>query len=272
MASIRERMPSGLPFGRGQTVPVEPEEEESETFAEMTLAEHLEELRQRILYSALAIFGGFVAGIALANPVLKKIAEQAQVPDTGLQAISPTEPFTVFMKVALYIAIAIAMPVLIWQFTRFLAPGLTRRERRVMFRAIPFIFLSFVGGVAFAFFLLAPRALSFLSQFNSGAMDWNPRAEEVISFYLTLMIGVGLMFELPLVIYALSWIGIVNTAILSRFRKFAVLLVMVAAAIITPTPDPFNMMLVAIPMYALYEIGIILSRLTPRAKRQAENR
>lgn len=264
MASIRERLPGGLGLDHGQSVPVQPEEEEPEQFAEMTLAEHLEELRQRILYSALAIAGGFIAGIALANPVLKKIARQAQVPDTGLQTISPTEPFTVFMKVALYIAFALAMPVLIWQLTRFLAPGLTRRERRLMFRAIPFIFLSFCGGVAFAFFILAPRALDFLSTFNNSVFSWEPRAEEVISFYLTLMIGVGLMFELPIVIYALSWIGVVTTKRLTSIRKFAVLLTMVAAAIITPTPDPFNMMLVAVPMYMLYEVGIILSRFARR--------
>jgi sec-independent protein translocase protein TatC len=264
MVSIRERLPGGRGLGREDSVPVEPEEEEPEQFAEMTLAEHLEELRQRILYSAIAIAFGLVAGLALANPVLNKIKEQAQVEEQGLQVISPTEPFTVFMKVALYIAFACAMPVLIWQLTRFLAPGLTRRERRVMFRAIPFIFLSFCGGVAFAFFLLVPRALEFLSTFNNSAFNWEPRAEEVISFYLTLMIGVGLMFELPLVIFALSWIGVVNTQRLASFRKFAVLLVMVASAIITPTPDPFNMMLVAIPMYLLYEVGIILSRFARR--------
>lgn len=264
MVSIREHLPGRREIGRDDGVPVEPDEEEPEQFAEMTLAEHLEELRQRILYSAIAIAFGFVAGLALANPALETIARQAQVEDQGLQAISPTEPFTVFMKVALYIAFAFAMPVLIWQFTRFLAPGLTRRERRVMFRAIPFIFLSFCAGVAFAFFLLVPRALAFLSQFNSSVFHWDPRAEEIISFYLTLMIGVGLMFELPLVIFALSWVGVVNTKRLSSFRKFAILLVMVASAIITPTPDPFNMMLVAIPMYMLYELGIVLSRFAKR--------
>jgi sec-independent protein translocase protein TatC len=261
MASIRERLPTGWRLRRGDSIPIEPDEDEpEEQFAEMTLREHLEELRTRVLYSALAIAGGFILGLILANPVLKKIAKQAQVPTTGLVAISPTEPFTVFMKVALYIAIAFAMPVLIWQFTRFLAPGLTRRERRFMFRAIPFICLMFVAGVCFAFFVLAPRALKFLSGFNSSVFDWQPRAQEIISFYLTLMIGVGLMFELPIVIFALSSIGVVNTKRLTSIRKFAVILVMIAAAIITPTPDPFNMMLVAVPMYALYELGIILSR------------
>ena len=230
----------------------------------MSLQEHLEELRSRILYSAIAVVVGLVVGLALAKSLLGVIADQAQVPGQRIQTIGPTEGFVTFMKVALYIGVAVAMPVLIYQFVAFLAPGLTRRERTYVFRAIPFVFVSFVIGAAFAFFVLVPRALDFLSGFGQSIFNWNPRAEEVISFYMTLMLGVGLMFELPLVIFILSKIGVVNTRRLTSIRKYAFIGVMIASAIITPTPDPFNMMLVAVPMYGLYELGVLLSRFARR--------
>jgi len=269
MASIRELMPWGLRFRRGQRQQPppserqpEPEPEDPDVFVEMTLAEHLEELRTRILYSAISVVLALIAGLALAKPLLRQIADRAQV--RQIQTISPTEGFVTYMKVALYIAVAIAMPVLIYQFVRFLAPGLTRRERMYLYRAIPFVVLSFAIGASFAFFVLAPRALYFLSNFGSDIFRWDPRAEEIISFFLTLMLGVGLMFELPLVLYILAKIGVVNTKRLSSVRKYAIILVMIAAAIITPTPDPFNMMLVAIPLYGLYELGILLTRFAKR--------
>lgn len=266
MASILDRVP--LPSrGRRNQAPQPqspPPMQTEEEFVEMTLQEHLEELRSRILKSALAVILALVVGLWLAFPVMDKIREQAHV--DGLQAISPTEPFTVYMRVALYIAIAIAMPVLVYQLMGFVSPGLTMRERRYVIIAIPFVMISFAGGVAFAFFLLVPRALAFLSQFGSGVFEWNPRASDVLSFYMTLMLGVGLIFELPVLMYAMTVIGVLTPARFSRFRKFAVVLSMISAAIITPTPDPFNMMLVALPTYLLYEVGILLSRLAYRGK------
>lgn len=273
MASIRERLPVG-PFGRrrrraeagGEPVRQRPEPQppEPETFVEMTLQEHLEELRTRILYSAISIVLAFVAGLALAKPLLRIIAKSANVPNGQIQLISPTEGFVTYMKVALYIAIAISMPILVYQLFAFVAPGLTGKERRYVKISVPFVVLMFAAGASFAFFLLAPRALDFLSKFGGSIFGWNPRAEEIVSFYLTLTLGVGLMFELPIVMFVLAKIGIVNTKRLSSIRKFAFVGVLVAAAIITPTPDPFNMMLAALPMYGLYELGVLLSRFAKR--------
>lgn len=230
----------------------------------MTLQEHLEELRSRILYSAISILLGFVAGLALAKPLLRQIAHRANVPNNQIQLISPTEGFVTYMKVALYIAIAFSMPVLIYQLFAFVAPGLTSKERRYVKLAVPFVVLMFALGALFAFFMLAPRALDFLSHFGGDLFAWNPRAEEIVSFFLTLTLGIGLMFELPVVMFVLAKIGIVKTRQLTRIRKFAFVGILIAAAIITPTPDPFNMMLAAIPMYGLYELGVLLSRFAKR--------
>lgn len=255
MVSILDRMRgrSNLPV-----VPV-PEPEEDEHFEEMTLQEHLEELRNRILYAAIFVALGFVVGLVSAMQVLKIMAHM-----TGRQdflVISPMEGFTTYMKVALYIGLGLAMPALIYQLVRFLAPGLTRRERRYLYRALPFVSAMFVAGVAFAFFIVIPRGLRFLGSFGGSVFQAQFRAQEVVSFYMTLLLWVGLVFETPVVIYLLAKLGIVTAKRLSSLRKYIIVLIMVAAAIITPTPDPFNMFLVAAPMYALFEFGILLAKL-----------
>ena len=249
MVSILDRVRGNAP---------EPEPEPEDLFEEMTLQEHLEELRRRMIYAALAILVGFVGGLALTMPTLQLMARM-----TGLQefvVISPTEGFTTFMKVALYIGIGFAMPVLVYQIVRFLAPGLTRRERRYVYRSLPFVTVLFAGGVAFAFFIIVPRALSFLSGFGGGVFNDEFRAQEVVSFYMTLLLWVGVVFELPAVIYLLAKLDIVSPQRLSSFRKYAIIVIMIGAALITPTPDPFNMFMVAAPMYILYELGILLAR------------
>lgn len=250
MVSILDRV-------RGSNPP-DPIESEPETFEEMTLQEHLLELRNRLIFSSLAIAAGFAAGLALAFPVLNLITRMSGLHE--LVAISPTESFVTFMKVAMYIGIGLAMPVLIYQIVRFLAPGLTTREKHYLYRAIPFVFIMFALGVLFAFFIVIPRALRFLSGFGNGTFDPQFRASEVISFYLTLILWVGVVFELPIVMYILAKLHVVTAKLLGRMRKYALIIIMIAAAIITPTPDPFNMFMVAAPMYVLYELGIILAK------------
>ncbi len=253
MVSILDRV-------RGQPAPQpnEPEPEPEEFYKEMTLQEHLEELRQRLIKALLAVAVGFVIGLGLAFPTMRLITEMSGI--ERLYAISPTESFITYTKVALFIGIGFAMPVIVYQLVRFLAPGLTRKERRYLFRALPFVSVMFVSGVLFAFFVIVPRALSFLSHFGSSVFEAQFRAEEVLSFYMTLLLWVGVVFELPVVIFILAKLGVVTAQRLSQLRKFAVLLIAVAAALITPTPDPFNMFMVAAPMYLLYELGVLLAR------------
>lgn len=260
MASILDRMPTPLRRRRNVSQPPPPPPVESEeSFVEMTLQEHLEELRKRILYSAISVLVALGIGLWLSGSVLEIMANHAQTPGERLQVISPTEGFVTYFKVALYIAIAIAMPVLVYQLLAFIFPGLTKGERKYVMLSVPFVMILFAGGVSFAFFVLVPRALDFLSGFGSSYFEWNPRAEEIISFYMRLMLGVGIIFQLPLVMYIPARIGIIGWRRYAKFRKYALILAMIAAAIITPTPDPFNMMLVAVPTYVLFELGILLS-------------
>ncbi len=241
-----------------------PEPEPEDIFEEMTLQEHLEELRQRILYSAIAIAIAFVFGLLLAFPLLGLMADMSGLETFVL--ISPTEGFATFMRVGFYIAVALSMPVLLYQLIAFMGPGMTNEERYYLrLSLIPVTFL-FVAGMLFAFFIVVPRALNFLAGFGAGG--YGPevfadafRASEIITFYFRLMLWIGIVFQMPVVIFVLVKMNIVSAERLAGIRKFMLIGCMTAAAIITPTPDPFNMLLVAIPMYLLYELGIILARI-----------
>ncbi|HET8522727.1 MAG TPA: twin-arginine translocase subunit TatC, partial [Thermomicrobiales bacterium] len=172
------------------------DEEYEDVFEEMTLAEHLDELRSRLVKTCVSVGLAFIVGLFLATPLLHVVKEKAHA-EQGIDILSPTDPFVVFMKVALYIAIALALPIILYQIIGFLSPGLTRKEKRVLFMTLPFVSLLFIMGAAFAFFLAAPRAFTFLSNFGGDIFEWTPNGPELISFYLTLMIGMGLAFELP---------------------------------------------------------------------------
>ncbi len=251
---------------RGQ----EPEEPLEDVFEEMTLQEHLEELRDRLVKTCVSIGLAFIVGLFLAFPLLDKIKEQANIPDDeGLDILSPTEPITTYMKVALYIAVGFAMPIIIWQLIGFLAPGLTRKEKRLLFTSLPFFSILFLGGAAYAFFFAAPRAFDFLSNFGGSTFEWSPQGNEIISFYLTLMIGLGLAFELPVVMFVLAKLNIVSPRRMRQYRRYAYIVILILSAVITPSTDPFNMAIVAIPLLALYELGILIARVFARPMRTA---
>jgi sec-independent protein translocase protein TatC len=271
MSSITDRVP--LPFRRsgGDEPPPDqndlpPEEdggEDPEFFLEMSLAEHLEELRIRIIYATVTVLIAFLfAAIFMADLVLEQVAIQANIANNEIPTLSPTEGFVTWFKVVLYISIALSMPMLVFQMLRYIAPGLTKREKRGVYLSLPIVSILFVGGMSFAFFLAIPRALEFLSTFKSDLFLWSPRASELVTFYLRLMLGMGVAFELPALMFILGKIGVLNHGQLRRGRKIAFILVLAAAAIITPTPDPVNMMIVAVPIYILYELGILFVRFT----------
>ena len=260
--SALKKIPIKLP-ARLPSRPRLPDPNEPDVFEEMTLLEHMEELRDRIVKSVIAIGVAFVAGIFLAGPLLKRLQIEANAIG-GFDVVSPTDPITLYFKIALYIAIGIALPVLMWQLVGFLVPGLTKKEKRLLYLSMPFVVLLFLLGVAYAFFFAAPRALTFLSGFMSDLFEWSPEGSSVITFFLTLMLGLGLAFQLPVVMFILAKLGVASPAKMRSFRKYAILILLILAAVITPSTDPFNMAVVFFPLYLLYEAGIVVARLFGR--------
>jgi len=226
---------------------------------QLTIIEHLEELRDRLIKSVIALTITTLFSFIFARKFLEILI--APMGETSPVSSSPTTNIVVFTKVSLISGVALAMPVLVYQLISFIAPGLAPQEKRYLYFVLPGATLSFVVGVAFAYFVMVPTAIPFLKGFLGDIIQPNWFVDKYISFITSLLLGVGLSFETPLLIFFLAKLGIVTPAILSRSRKYAILVIAVLAAIITPTPDPFNMILVMVPLVLLYEIGILLARL-----------
>jgi sec-independent protein translocase protein TatC len=179
--------------------------------------------------------------------------------------LRPTEMFITYFKLALVMGVGLAMPVIVWQLLMFLKgpgySGLSRKETRSLYALVPLAGVFFLIGVAFSYFLLLPFALKYLFGLGGDLARPMPAVGDYFSFVTTLLLGVGLSFETPLIIFFLAKVHVVNTKKLSSWRKYAILAAFVIAAVITPTPDPFNQILVAVPLIILYEVGIWMSKL-----------
>ncbi|MBE9507441.1 MAG: twin-arginine translocase subunit TatC [Chloroflexi bacterium] len=227
--------------------------------ANMSLLEHLKELRQRLIKVVIALLIGVIAGTFVASPILDALVSPLgdQIP----YANSPTGPTTVFFKVAVLVGVVIAMPVIVYQTFQFVRPGLEPNERRYVIVGAPIASLSFALGVAFAAWVLLPAAIPFLQSFLKDIVEQRYTIEEYISFVGNVMLWAGLVFETPLVMYFLAKLGVVTPQGFAKARRVVIVGAAAGAAIITPTTDPINMLLVMVPFMVLYELGILLARL-----------
>jgi len=239
----------------------------------MTLIEHLVELRTRLVRAGFGVLLGLIVGVVLVIPdgpvelvdIIIKTFAPLDNPYPPIQAVTTPEQFSSFMGVALTIGIIIAMPVLVYQLLAFIVPGLTDRERKVLYISIPFVTLFFLAGIVFGWFITVPTAIRFLIGFSgSELIQAQPTLSDFLSTITTLLLVNGVVFELPVIIYVLAFLGVVTTKQLGKYRRFALVAVVIIAAVITPTGDPINLLLLAIPMYLLYEVGVIMSRFVPK--------
>ncbi|MCH7665332.1 MAG: twin-arginine translocase subunit TatC [Acidobacteria bacterium] len=245
----------------------EPVSVEGSELSRMTLVEHLEELRKCVIKSLLAVAATFAVCWFFVEPLAEFLAQPiyAVVPGKKLAFLGITDPFIMYVKIAALAALFLASPIVLYQVWRFVAPGLYRRERLY---AIPFVVfgsLFFTGGGAFAYYVAFPFAVEFLVKMGA-AFDPVITVDRYFRFLMVVVLGLGLMFELPLVIFFLAQIGVVTPAFLMRNFRWAVLLIFVAAALITPTPDVVNLCLFALPTIALYLLGVGAAALVGRKK------
>ncbi len=232
----------------------------------LTLRGHLEELRKRLIWSVIAVVITTGVSFFFADYIFDFFESRASE-DVNLVAIQVTEKVVTYIKVCLYAGVALALPFLVYQAVMFIRPALTRQEKGYLYLLLPGVVLFFATGVAFAYFVFLPPALHFLLQ-GPWLGDVLPMISigDYISVVARLLFAMGLIFEIPLLIYFLTKIGVVSPQSLSKFRKFAIVGAFIIAAIVTPTPDPLNQTIVAIPIILLYEIGILLSKLARRKR------
>ncbi len=225
----------------------------------MTMVEHLEELRDRLIKSVAALLVTTLFSLLFTSRLLKILI--APMGDLKPIFLRPTEMFITYMKVALLAGVALAMPVLVYQMMRYLLPALTAKERRYLILIVPGATISFIVGLLFCYFAMLPFGVRYLLTFGGDIARAQWTIGEYITFITTFLFAVGAVFETPLVIFFLAKLHIVSAATLSRYRRYAIVLIAIIAAIVTPTPDPFNMMIVMVPLLILYEVGILLARM-----------
>jgi sec-independent protein translocase protein TatC len=223
---------------------------------QMTLLEHLEELRDRLIRSAIAVFVCTFIAAAFTNQILTLLITPY---GEKLQILGPTEGIAIFFRVALTAGLVLAMPYLIYQFLMFILPGLEENEKRYVRWGVPAATLLFLVGVAFAWFILVPTAIGFLSTFQDDIFRAEWQSKQYIPFITSIVFWIGVSFETPLILFIMTKLGLVTPQYLMRQWRFAVIIIAIIAAMITPTVDPFNMALVMLPLFALYGISILLS-------------
>ena len=233
----------------------------------MTLLEHLEELRGRLVAMALALVVGVLVSVvpiptlnSLTGWLFGLITSEARANGVNVIATGPGETFFTYLEVALVVGAAIAMPVIIYQIFAFVTPALYENEKRYLYIAVPGVFLSFLCGVLFCYYLTLPFATKFLAGFLSNDVQPFWTIKNYVGFVASFLFWVGVMFELPIVMFFLSKLGIVSHQRMARFRKYAFVLAFVIGAAITPTPDPINQTIISLPVYFLFELGVILAR------------
>ena len=220
----------------------------------VTLVEHLDELRTRLIISLIAVGVGFAVAFAFQDEILRWLKEPLPA-DKTLTTLGVTEPFFTSIKVSFYAGLALALPVLLWQFWSFLAPAFEEHAQRIVAVFVAIATALFAGGVAFAYFVVFPKALGFLTTYNEELLDIEIRASYYYSFVTLGLLGLGLVFELPIFVLALVRLGVVTSDWLRRNRRIGYVLVVVVA-ILLPTVDPVSLAFETVPLLILFEASI----------------
>lgn len=246
-------------------MPAKPESNKV-TAGRMPMMRHLVEMRDRVLKSVIAIVIGTVLGFIFAPQIMEFLI--APAPGLPLQSVTMLEPLSIYFKVSLTAGIIFAMPLLVYQLFAFASPALTHRERRSIYMILPAVMIMFLTGIAFAYYIALPPAMSFFSTFGSSWVNIQPTISSYINVVTRLMIGVGIVFETPIIIMVLTRMGLVTPQWLAARRKLWIVLAFVIAALITPTFDPINQSIIAIPLIILLELSILLARIVYKKKKE----
>jgi sec-independent protein translocase protein TatC len=240
-----------------------------------TLFEHLDELRKRIMWSLIALAVGVLVA-AVFNGVVFDLLLYPLKQVSGLDpaaykltTFSPAEPFMTSLKIWVVVGIMLAAPILIWQMWAYVGPAFSSTEKRYFYPVVIATTLLFLGGVVFGYLVVLPKGLQFLLGFGSGNFNIQNRASDYFTFVALFVLAFGAVFEMPVVLVLLAKVGVLDDKFLRKQRRYAILVMAIVAAFITPSQDAFSMLAMFIPLVVLYELSIPLARLV-QPKRQAD--
>lgn len=231
-----------------------------------TIIQHLDELRKSLIISVIAIVVASVFAFAFNEQILAFIIQPLSVLNESLIVTGVTEAFFVKLKLAFLAGFIIAFPVIFWAIWRFFKPALYENERKYIYILFPVSIGLFVSGILFAYFGILRMVLKFFIYIAGANLETMFKVDQYVSFVIAFTLPFGLVFELPVIVYFLTRIGIIKHEMLSKNRKYALLIIVILAAALTPGPDPISQIMMAGPVYLLFEISILVSKMADRRK------
>lgn len=238
----------------------------------MTLIEHLLELRNRVIVCAIALVFGALLSFIFWQTILGWLIAPArqQIPDFKLNSFSPIDRITAIFKIGVYGGVIIASPVIIYETLAYIVPGLTPKERRMIAPGLLGVVVFLLMGMAFAYWVILPNSLGFLLTLGQNEIQNVPGIQQYMDFVTRIVFWVGIAFEMPVAIGLAARLGLVRARQLLFFWRYAVVIVFIIAAIITPTPDPFNQALVGGPLLLLYFVGVLFAWIVQKPRPKTE--
>ncbi|MFM8569055.1 MAG: twin-arginine translocase subunit TatC [Candidatus Kapaibacterium sp.] len=235
----------------------------------MSFFDHLGDLRVRIMWAWVGLLiGCLISGMFVSTIMDSVLLAPATAVGMKLQNLRPFGQAFLYFKVVLITGLIIASPWVLWNLWQFVAPGLYENERNWARRITVYTTFCFLAGVAFAYYVMLPGMMSFSVSFGSKNIENNYDVNEYFGFVTTTLLAAGLIFELPMITYVLARFGLVSAALMRKYRRHAFVVILIVAAILTPSPDPVNQLTFAAPLYVLYEISIIVARVARKKERK----
>jgi len=232
---------------------------------EMTFLEHLEELRWRIIYSIIGIVvGTILAWIFIDFLVEVVLLKPAKDSGAVLQNLKPFGQLFLYMQIAIMVGIIVSIPNLFFQFWKFISPALRKKEKKYIFWIVVFSSVCFLGGIAFAYFAMLPLTLKFAAEFGSESIKNEFAIDEYMSIIISVMLAAGFVFELPMISFFLSKLGILKPSFMKKYRRHSIVIIMILAAFLSPGADPVSQLVLAVPLVVLYEISIFISKISQK--------
>jgi sec-independent protein translocase protein TatC len=232
---------------------------------EMSFLDHIEELRWRIIYALIGIVLFTIVAWIFIDPLVEFVLlKPARDANASLQNLRPFGQLFLYVQVAIIVGIVASLPNIFYQLWQFIAPALKKRERKYILWIVFFSTFCFLSGIAFAYFVMLPLAMKFAAQFGSEAIKNEFSIEEYMSIIISVMLAAGVVFELPMVSFFLSKLGILTPLFMRKYRRHAFVIILIVSAILTPGADPVSQVILAVPLVLLYEISIFISKISSK--------
>jgi sec-independent protein translocase protein TatC len=232
---------------------------------EMSFLDHIEELRWRIIYALVGIVIFTIIAWIFIDPLVEVVLlKPARDANASLQNLRPFGQLFLYVQVAIIVGIVASLPNIFYQLWKFIAPALKKRERKYIVWIVFFSTFCFLTGIAFSYFVMLPLAMKFAEQFGSEAIKNEFSIEEYMSIIISVMLAAGVVFELPMVSFFLTKLGILTPKFMRKYRRHAIVIILILAAFLTPGADPVSQVILAVPLVLLYEISIFISKLSSK--------